>query len=107
MQESIREKDANEIASAVAGNDRASAFAEVREMLKQQRADYGQGTVRQKVVEKILGTLDALEKSKKAVFIPKRLHQHRLEGFPCPACGRVLRTQARGGVECQNGHRQP
>jgi hypothetical protein len=113
MQESIREKDADEIATAVAGSGRASAFAEIREMLKRQRADYGPGTVRQKVVEKSLESLDALEKlsgDKRSLFVPKRslplAVKHRLDGFPCPACGRTLSSVLAGGVVCQNGHRQ-
>ena len=117
MQDQIREKDAVELAAntSLLRDARTVAFAEVRNLLKQQLNSYGTNTVRWAVVKKTLDSLDLLEKSPPslaqtvlaAVKTTPMPPKHRLHGYPCPACGRALATASRGGVVCQNGHHQP
>lgn len=110
MQDLIRERDGGEIASHISGTvNRSAVVDDVRELLQKQLHSYKAKSVRWEVVRKSLAALESMEKTKtkRTAFVPRRVPlKHKLDGYPCPACGRVLLTHPSGGVECQNGHHQ-
>lgn len=111
MEDVIRERDGVEIAAHIGVTvNRGAIIDDVRELLRKQLHSYKAKSVRWEVVRKSLAALESMEKgkTKRTVFVPRRVPpKHKLDGFPCPACGRELRTHPSGGVECQNGHHQP
>lgn len=119
MQDSIREEDGAEIASRITGATvfRSTVIQDVRGLLAKQLRSYKMNSVRWAVVKKTIAALEEMEKPKRSAFVPRHppkpkkhpldsFPAHRLDGYPCPVCGRELKSVL-GGVRCQNGHTQP